>query len=352
MPEDNRSFAETQRIDLLKFKQKPPAAPPGQPAPQIPRLHWSRPSRLLDSVVRSRYQELLQSIYDAALITDLTGHIVDANIRAVEFFQYEQADLCRMAVYELIAGADASLMELLGENLKAERFTLIQAYCLRKDGTSFPAEIAVNKLRLDSLRLCFMVRDVTRRAETEQMLRKEHMALHNAGNGIAIADLQARIEYANPAFAALLGVQDVEALAERDLRDFMIDPTAVDALVAHVVQQGQPWMAELRMRRNDGAEMYVQVSAACCRDEDGAPAGIVLSFADVTAHRRTEEALEGAQKELERRGDARAHELTEANRRLSEALAALQAENERLRQEIAALKSALPSSGTLPPVSS
>ena len=40
-----------------------------------------------DAAGDSRYHELLHSIYDAALITDMQGVIAEVNARAVEFLQ-------------------------------------------------------------------------------------------------------------------------------------------------------------------------------------------------------------------------------------------------------------------------
>jgi PAS domain S-box-containing protein len=341
MPQE-KTTSETARIDLRGFDRKVETAPPIQPMlPRLPRAHWSRPSRLLDSVVRSRYQELLQSIYDAALITDLSGQIVDTNVRAVEFLQYEQSDLCQMGMPEIIAGADETLMASLSENLKDQRFTVIEAFCIRRDGSTFPAEIAVNKLRLDKLRLCFLVRDVTLRTQAQEMLRKEHTAIHSSGNGIVIADLEVRLEYANPAFARMLGYEQPDALLGRDLRDLLGDRQAADGLIRHVMREPEPWMNELKMRKQGGGEIDVQVSAACSRDADGAPESIVFSFADVTAHRQAEEAVRAAQKEQAQSVADRSLELANTNRQLQAEIHECRRENECLRQTIAELQKTL-----------
>ena len=87
----------------------------------------------------------------------------------------------------MISGADQSLIDTLCENLENERFTLIQAYCVRKDGSFFPSEIAVNKLHLESKHLCFFLRDITVRRQAEEMLRTEHNAIQNSGSLLKIA---------------------------------------------------------------------------------------------------------------------------------------------------------------------
>jgi len=119
-----------------------------------------------------RYQQLLQSIYDAVLITTMRGDVIDANMRAVDFFLMPRQDLCRLSILDIISGADESLLPLIARNLKEERYTLIEAHCVRHDSSTFPAEIAVNELHLpEGAQLCFMIRDVTIRQQTESALR-------------------------------------------------------------------------------------------------------------------------------------------------------------------------------------
>lgn len=121
----------------------------------------------------SSYQPLLQSLYDAALITDFTGKITDANARAIDFLQHDRAALCALQVLDIISGADDSLLQTIRENLENERFTHIEAYCVRKDASIFPAEIVVNQLRHATERqLAFFIRDITRRRQVEEAFQK------------------------------------------------------------------------------------------------------------------------------------------------------------------------------------
>ncbi len=117
------------------------------------------------------YAKLLQSIYDGVLITDLKGRIIDLNTRAAEFFMRGEDQLAGSQVMDLMIGADDSLLESILNNLREHRFTLIEARCLRRDQTSFPAEIAVNKIDLDAEgQLCFFVRDISVRKAAQEAL--------------------------------------------------------------------------------------------------------------------------------------------------------------------------------------
>ena len=54
--------------------------------------------------MRTIYQQFMQSIYDAVLITDLQGAVVDANGRANEFFLCDLKELCTKTIFDIICG--------------------------------------------------------------------------------------------------------------------------------------------------------------------------------------------------------------------------------------------------------
>ncbi len=246
----------------------------------------------------SKYDQLLQSLYDAALISNETGRIIDVNVRAIEFLQYSREEVDGLTIYEVISGADETLVQTLMENLQNERFTLIQAYCIRKDGTFFPAEVAVNQISMDGAKyLCFFIRDITLRRQAEEMLRTEHNAIQNSSNGIAIIDLNTDIEYANPAIAGMCGLESADDLLGRSICDLFSDPVAMQEMLQRVVGEQENWIGEMKGRAGDeGEEVDIQVSAACNKNSDGEVVGVVISLLDIGDRKKAEEAMREAER--------------------------------------------------------
>jgi PAS domain S-box-containing protein len=119
------------------------------------------------------YQALLQGIYDAVIIADISGTILDANTRALKLTGYEKAELCKLRILDVISGADETLLPLVLRNVEQGRFTVLDAFCARKDGLAFPAEIAMNRIFLsEEGELCVFIRDTRRRKEIEENLRR------------------------------------------------------------------------------------------------------------------------------------------------------------------------------------
>ncbi len=296
----DKEFSKTMRIDLIPDV---PARPSGNQRPRVvferrQGVSIPRTPREDGELEDSHFQRLLQRLYDAALIADGHGRIVDVNVRAEEFLSYSGGELRGMTVFDVISGADESVLRTVSDNLENERHTLIQAYCLRKDGSYFPAEVAVSKLGLGRLHLCFFIRDITIRRQAEEMLITEHNAIQNSGNGIVVVDLAGRLEYANPTMERMWRCDQRDGLLDRDLRDLVIDREAMERFMRDMLQGDvQGGATELRARRLDATEFDVQLSGARNRNSDGENVGCVFSLMDISDRKRADE----AERELERR---------------------------------------------------
>jgi len=252
---------------------------------------------LASSLGMTRYQELLDGIYDAAVITDLKGTITDVNARTVQFLQWSKAELTGVSVVDIIDGADDALIGTLSKNLERQRFTLIQAHCVRKDGTFFPSEIAVNRLRSGAGSLCFFIRDITLRRQAEEMLRTEHCAIQNAANGIAIANLDGVLEYVNPAFASMMDSVAPEELAGASIYDIFDGSDMVEDMFKAVLEEDRRWTGEVSAEMPSGRMIDLDILATSNRNSDGEKVGLVFSFSDLSDRKRAEAALREAERQ-------------------------------------------------------
>ncbi len=126
-----------------------------------------------DVLEHESYRQLLAGIYDAVVITTAYGEIVDANPRSLDVLLFDVDELQGKNILELISGSDDELLDAIAGNLKNQRFTLLTAYCVRKDGSTFSAEVAVSRLVHDGRsHMCFFIRDLTVREQAEKALRE------------------------------------------------------------------------------------------------------------------------------------------------------------------------------------
>ncbi|MEI8140020.1 MAG: SpoIIE family protein phosphatase [bacterium] len=283
-----RESSRTMRIDLTPDILPDKIGSKFSTASRRPTIRITKAKADTSLVGDSDFQQLLQNVYDGAVITDYQGRIVDVNVRLCQFVGYEHHDLCRMELFDLLYGADETILPMIRENLASTRFVLLQAFFVRKDGSVFPAETAINRLFLSGQDyLCFFVRDITLRRQADEQLRTEHTAIQLAGSGIAIADLQSKLTYGNPAALRMWGVANQEEAQTLSLSQLFSNPL-LGKTIMEMVSTGQAWCQEVQAQRLDGSLFYVQAAAAANFNTDDEFTGIVLSFNDVTERRLAE----------------------------------------------------------------
>lgn len=283
-----RESSRTMRIDLTPDILPDKMGPITAKASRRPTIRITKAKADTSLVGDSDFQQLLQNVYDGAVITDYQGRIVDVNVRLCQFVGHEHTDLCRMELFDLLYGADETILPMIRENLASTRFVLLQAFFVRKDGSVFPTETAINRLFLSGQDyLCFFVRDITLRRQADEQLRTEHTAIHLAGSGIAIADLQSKLTYGNPAALQMWGIENQEQAQTLSLTQLFSDPNLGQTIMERV-STGQSWCQEVQAQRLDGSLFYVQAAATANFNTDDELTGIVLSFNDVTERRLAE----------------------------------------------------------------
>ncbi len=313
-------FSTTMRIDITAHMPDSSEIQVSRRTQPI-RLPSSKPpSKIETQIIGGKdFHELLQNLYDGAIVTRLDGTIISANVRALCFFNFSKTEMCGKLINEVILGADSALLTTILDNLKNNQFTLIQAFCIRKDESVFPAEISVNRLHLSNADyLSFFVRDITLRRESEDQLRTGYNAIQNSANGIAIADLTAGMVYCNYSMRTLLGLTESEAAARQNIREFIIEQSTADEVVA-AVKGKECWRGEVKMRRKNDSCFYVNASVAPNINADGEITGMVISLVDISEQKAAQEQLEHYALELSDRNRQMEDDLVMA-REIQEAL--------------------------------
>jgi len=109
-------------------------------------------------------------------------------------------------------------------------------------------------------------------------------ALDSAISAVAIADLDGKIQYVNPAFAALWELKSADEAIGRYPSDF-VDPPEGARQVMQALREAGQWEGELLARTATGCARQVRVAAHLVRSPDGEPVATMASFLDITASR-------------------------------------------------------------------
>jgi len=209
---------------------------------------------------KSLYKQLLAGLYDAVLITDPNGYVIDINPRVEEFFKYKATETWDIMVGELIDGVNSALLDRVRKGLCEGRFILVDAKCVRKDGTTFAGEVSISSIELvNGGDLVFAVRNVDRRKNTWQKLRSGQNAWMNALSAGVIGDAQGIICGVNLAALKLWGYASEEELIGKPIGKLWADGDAAAKAMAST-QSGASWSGPLPASTRDGHTVQVHVS--------------------------------------------------------------------------------------------
>ncbi len=178
---------------------------------------------------RSLFRQLLAGMYDAVLITDPSGHLLELNPRAKEFFQYETDEVMDSPVGRFIPGVTPEIVERIRTGLEQARHMMLDANCLRKDGTSFPAEVTASLIDLlDPGDLVFTIRNTERRRRQLATFRTRQNAYEISQAALFACAPDGRFREVNAAFLEMFGYTDADEVLKLSFADLMDDAPMVD----------------------------------------------------------------------------------------------------------------------------
>lgn len=276
-------------------KQPTPAPPPAAPAPGTPPASAAAPApdqganaakeivtAKAASISKSRdislYKNLMAGLYDGILIIDSAGIVIGSNPRAESFLGYPGDELWGMRCEELVVGVNSRVLHMLHSHAQEGRFTVVNGTCKRKDGTSFPSEIAISRIRLlNEGDLIFSIRSTERREKAREGRESGEEAIRFAAAGIIVCTTEGRISFVNPAFVKILGAASEEEVLNHMIGDFCTSYEVAKAMTHAPSSQGT-WLGTLELVTAKGSKREVLVTAAMSPTKHGNESHLVLTM--------------------------------------------------------------------------
>ena len=173
---------------------------------------------------KSLFRQFLAGMYDAVVITDPNGHILEINPRAVEHFGYELDEVLDKHISFYVPGLVPDVVQRIRKGLEGDRHVMVDANGKHKDGSKIACEIAVSVIDLmDPGDLVFTIRNVERRREIMNAYRAMANAFKISHTGLFGCDPEGNIRDVNDTFCEMFGLADVEDARKHVFTDFMGD---------------------------------------------------------------------------------------------------------------------------------
>ena len=173
---------------------------------------------------KSLFRQFLGGMYDAVVITDPNGHILEINPRAEEHFGYSEEDVVDKPISFFIPGLSPEIVQRIRRGLAEDRHMVLDANGLNQGGTKFACEVTVSILDLmDPDDLVFTIRNVERRRKINEMLRAKEAAFEISKAALFTCDKGGRITEANDTFLAMFDLHDLEKARMKTFVELMPD---------------------------------------------------------------------------------------------------------------------------------
>jgi len=252
--------------------------------------------------VRDYLRVLSETSSDMIFVHDINdGRVLDVNEATIEGFGYS-LDEFKSQSLAVLFGAD-HLLEHAVEKIQraaAGEDLLFEWMVRHKDGTEFPVEVRLRRLKMDegdgSPLVLAVVRDISVRKQAEERMRAAERELNaimaNLQDTYYRTDREGHIvRLSSSADRHLLGVRPEETLGRR-LADYYVEEDGREKFVAALnTAQGELRNYVAPMRHTNGSVVWVSTSASYYFDEHGEVAGVEGTTRDITEIVEAEQAL-------------------------------------------------------------
>jgi PAS domain S-box-containing protein len=237
------------------------------------------------------------------------GKLLTANSAFTDLFGYESSEIVGMDMMHFFSPRTGDALEEHLGSMQAEK---LRAIGLRKDGSTFPAEVRVKNAVSGEGKALQVVatRDLTDRVTVEKALRELDDRLLRLIEGLPVAvlmiDAAGKPLYANRPTEELVG-RGLQGLGEEIKVGNLAEPLQIyvagtdqlyfvqDSPLTRALQGETTSADDIEIRRPDGTRVSVEVAAAPILDPNGNVSYAVAVFKDITSRRHAEAAMRKAE---------------------------------------------------------
>ncbi len=263
---------------------------------------------------KQKIQAIVENAADGIVTVNESG-VIDSFSKAAELmFDYSAAEVIGQNVKKLMPEPyHGHHDDYLKHYMETRKGQIIgtgprELMAQRRDGTTFPVELAVSEMYLKDHHRMFvgLLRDITRRKEAEQELRasEERFTLITRGtkDGIWDWDLTTGQIYFSPRWKAMLGYDEIDIMDSFLSLQKLIHPDdlglALDSWTSCMEGKNSAFVIEYRLCNKQGDYRWIECRGLSQLDIEGNPVRIAGSHTDITERKQAYTELQKMTKEL------------------------------------------------------
>jgi PAS domain S-box-containing protein len=250
----------------------------------------------------ARKAAMLESALDCVIAIDHEGRITEFNPAAEEAFGYSREQVMGERMVDLLvppALRDAHRAGFARYLRSGDTRVLgrrVEMLAMRADGSEFPVELAITRVPLPGKPVfTAYVRDIAERRRREDELRRSQelyrLVVENTKDMITLIDPHARVLFASPSWADVLGYSS-ELLRGTNALELVHpdDLQTAEAAIAACLSSGRASVAAVRLRHLDGSWRVLEGVVSGIH-EAGETTMILATSRDVSNRVRAEDEL-------------------------------------------------------------
>ena len=247
------------------------------------------------------FDYILKYANDIILLIDKDLNIIEANDRALEYYQYTREELIGMNVEKI--RAPETLWQLSGNvnNVNENESATFETVHQRKDQTSFPIEISSRVVMIEGSKFYQTIgRDITERKRVENTLReseeKFRKIFEESPFSILMTGKDFGIIRANLAFCNLIGYEE-EELKLFTFRNFTHpDYIAGDeiSLMKLIAGEIPVYHTEKRYIRKDGIIIWGSTNVSIIHNKNEEAQFFLVMIEDITSRKKVTDELDNS----------------------------------------------------------
>lgn len=242
---------------------------------------------------------LLSASLDGVILTDVQGSIIEFNPAAELMFGHERKTVIGRPVGAVVVPPklrpyhEKAMVRRLAGPANTKTRQRFETEGMRADGSTFPVELTVTEIVLPTgaRLLVAYLRDITARTQLRSSEERYRLAIRGANDGIFEWDVEHGTAFYSERLEEIVGrkAKDLQTLTSWHANVHHDDLLALQEETRRLLRgEIDRIVMEYRIRRSDGVERWIQVTATTVRDSNGRVLRVGGSIGDISERKRAD----------------------------------------------------------------
>jgi PAS domain S-box-containing protein len=248
------------------------------------------------------YNQIINGMEDMVFVIDMNGNFIDVNKSTITTLGYSRAELLSLSPFEIDNSLTKEEIKALIKRMPMDESQSFETIHKTKSGAKVPVEIKSTLINFKGNRVILSIaRNITRRKETEEALRKSEerwlFAIEGSDDGVWDWNINNNEVFYSKKWKEMLGYSETEIKNNLNEWEARLHPDdyklVMYAIQNHLDGKTEQYYSEHRLSCKDGSYKWIMDRGkVLVRNADGSPARMVGTHKDIADKKFAEKILQ------------------------------------------------------------